>query len=448
MSLNYKEYEGILEEFLTNIEKKSSILVVGEDISDSLKKLGFNNIYFRNTDSFLIEPLPENSFDMVIISDMPKDKEKSSKISEKADQTSKKYILGILHSEAKEPDLRKLILQKNLCIWILKEEKKQLGSLIRHIFLLQKSSMNPENSFIIETFPRVIRIEPSSLCNLKCLHCPTGTIDMPRGIMDWELFEKIVQEIKELKQIKVAVLYHGGEPLLNKNLPKMIIKLKETGIEKIKMDTNGMLLTEELCEELIKSGIDTLFISLDGDCPEINDKIRRNSDYKKVIENIKLLCNKKKDLAFKTPDINICTIQFPTREEFEKNKLESPAWIVNEFKDFDVKILPYFAYLWPEMNIDNNIFEVFESEGEIKNYCDHIVNTITIRYDGTVVPCCYDLTNKYPIGNIKNSSLKELWNNEKYVKLRESIYKRKLFPLCKKCYVINPRAALSLKSVN
>jgi MoaA/NifB/PqqE/SkfB family radical SAM enzyme len=45
-------------------------------------------------------------------------------------------------------------------------------------------------------FPKVLRIEPASKCNLGCVHCPTGTIEMKRGIMSLDIFQKILIEIK------------------------------------------------------------------------------------------------------------------------------------------------------------------------------------------------------------------------------------------------------------
>ena len=155
------------------------------------------------------------------------------------------------------------------------------------MFLLEKTN---QPNFIVKDFPRVVRIEPSSLCNLKCIHCPTGTVNIPRKVMEWPVFEKILQEIKNHKdKVKVVVLYHGGEPLLNKDLIRMIKEIKDLGIEKIKTSTNGMLLDEEMCFELVKSGIDEIEISLDGTSPEMNNKIRIGSDYQKIVNNIKML---------------------------------------------------------------------------------------------------------------------------------------------------------------
>jgi MoaA/NifB/PqqE/SkfB family radical SAM enzyme len=45
------------------------------------------------------------------------------------------------------------------------------------------------------SFPKVLRIEPSSQCNLACSHCPTGTIDMPREVMNELTFINVINNI-------------------------------------------------------------------------------------------------------------------------------------------------------------------------------------------------------------------------------------------------------------
>jgi len=72
------------------------------------------------------------------------------------------------------------------------------------------------------SFPRVQRIEPASQCNLSCSHCPIGAVDMSRGILKERTFNNILNNIKNhVNDIKVIVLYHGGEPLLNRNFFNM-----------------------------------------------------------------------------------------------------------------------------------------------------------------------------------------------------------------------------------
>ena len=122
--------------------------------------------------------------------------------------------------------------------------------------------------------PRVVRIEPSAKCNLSCRHCPTGTIEMTRGIMSNEVFERCLDFIK-YDEVKVIVLYHGGEPLLNKDFYLMVDRIKKIRKDVlIKTVSNGVALTKTNTNKLISSGIDEIEFSLDGLSFVENDYIR------------------------------------------------------------------------------------------------------------------------------------------------------------------------------
>ena len=62
---------------------------------------------------------------------------------------------------------------------------------------------NPEEMEL----PKVLRIEPSSQCNLSCTHCPTGTVEMSRTIMNEEVFIEILETIKKNKVVKYYDTY-------------------------------------------------------------------------------------------------------------------------------------------------------------------------------------------------------------------------------------------------
>ena len=76
----------------------------------------------------------------------------------------------------------------------------------------------------IEYFPRYMEIEAYDGCNFDCIMCPLGkSIYKPGGAISIELFDKIVSEISKYKDwIKLVCLSRNGEPLLNKNLPKLL----------------------------------------------------------------------------------------------------------------------------------------------------------------------------------------------------------------------------------
>ena len=123
-------------------------------------------------------------------------------------------------------------------------------------------------------FPPVVRIEPASQCNLKCSHCPTGTVDQERGIMQDDVFNQVLAAVKKnRKNIKVVTLYLGGEPFLNKNFFEMVKKLSSVGDFMLKTVTNGTILNDDLILKIVTSNLSLIEISLDGNSSMESDRI-------------------------------------------------------------------------------------------------------------------------------------------------------------------------------
>lgn len=295
-----------------------------------------------------------------------------------------------------------------------------------------------EMNDVIEKLPEVIRIEPSSLCNLRCIHCPTGQgKNKSLGIMNIKVFDRIFENIRSIPP-RVVVLYHGGEPFLNEDIFKMIDKVKSLDNIFIKIDTNGMLLNEELMLKIIESKVDSLYISLDGLSPEENNNIRRGCDYNKVVGNVKRLMELKRKFKSPFPKIKIANVQIPRACTLGKEVPDMPKYIVNDFLEYkdEVEFQSVYSLKW--FGLGRKDFGVVkDNKCKKSNYCDMVVNTITFRWNGDVVPCCYDITSEYVIANILDSTLKEIWNNKKYVELRRSIITGNNIPLCKDCRVLD-----------
>jgi len=262
--------------------------------------------------------------------------------------------------------------------------------------------------------------------------------------MSIETFQRIIQESKKIKRIDVVVLYHGGEPFINKNIFEMIriLKFREK-IPFVTLNTNGMLITEEQLLKIIESGLDEIEFSLDGLNPKENNWIRCGSDYHQIASIIKQLLTMKINLDSKTPEVYIANIQIPTEKAIKaKVEASAPEYILNDFAHFKKRIKFKLAYMckWPGF-IPSHHFKLIKTQttdDDLPNYCDHIMQTVTFMWNGIVVPCCYDIMGSYPVGNILQQSLPAIWNSLKLRQLRESIYSHKFLPLCSKCCVINP----------
>ncbi len=266
---------------------------------------------------------------------------------------------------------------------------------------------------------------------------------MERGIMKLDTFDRIVDNMLfHIKSVRVAVLYHGGEPLLNRNFASMARKLKLLGVPYVKTVSNGMLLTESLMEDILESGLDSIEFSLDGESPEQNNMVRKNCDAMKVLSNIRLFMEKKRALSATAPAVYIATTQFKKeRLNFGEQPLKYPLYISEYLSDFLDDIHGFkttFAMKWPHMHVNNELYETTRNvQDKSGNSCDHVNNTITIRWNGDVVPCCYDLTSRYIVGNILAQDLTTIWNNDAFLVLRESICQREFISPCCACNAVN-----------
>lgn len=293
--------------------------------------------------------------------------------------------------------------------------------------------------------PKVVRIEPAEKCNLACSHCPTGTIDMVRGLMSKEVFDKILYELKNnLDSVKVIVLYHGGEPLLNKNFFDMCSAIRELSDNlMIKTVTNGMALTPKVASKLISCGLNEVEISLDGMSQNESQEVRIKSDTMKIVKNVKKLIQER-DRAESKLTISIATTQFIRSKSAlnnpQKTNPTTPEWLTNTFGN-SVNYKPCIAMRWPHMEIGEQ-YELGTAEGGDKDYCDHPINTITVRSNGDVVPCCYDLTSQMVMGNVMHDSLLNIFSNEKYENIRRSIAKKKYISACQNCNQVRPHVYL------
>ena len=127
-------------------------------------------------------------------------------------------------------------------------------------------AIGAERIAVAETPPVCLYLEVTNRCNLLCETCPRTfeTLEPPAD-MSWELFTKIVDQVPNVARV---VLHGVGEPMLVKDLPRMIRYLKDRGTY-VLFNTNGTLMQPKRFQELIDTGLDELRVSLDAADREI-----------------------------------------------------------------------------------------------------------------------------------------------------------------------------------
>lgn len=260
---------------------------------------------------------------------------------------------------------------------------------------------------LLRSLPVRLWVELVSTCNLRCVMCPNKDLpEKDRGFMDFEVFKKIIDEAKEF--VSEVNLYHRGESLLHPQLEEMIQYAQEKGLY-TKIHTNGTLLDDELIKKLLRSGLNRITFSYDAYDKETYEKIRVGASYERVMENIRRLLELKKE---KNSPINVFIelIAFPNMKWKEiKNKRKE---LSHRFKDLPLNgIIPRKIHNW------GGYLNIRKASNKY-SICPFPWNALVILWDGTVLPCTQDFFGDYRVGNVKDSTLKDIWNSEEMKKLR------------------------------
>ena len=154
----------------------------------------------------------------------------------------------------------------------------------------------------MEALPAMVFIEVTNRCNLLCETCPrTYFTRGPLKSLTFDEFRTIAEQFPEMRR---CALHGIGEPLLNRELPRMIAYLKERGVE-VLFNSNGTLLTPVWQEALACSELDQFRCSIDGARPETYAHIRGANLLPKVVEGLAGLAQTKARLGLATPQVSI-----------------------------------------------------------------------------------------------------------------------------------------------
>ncbi|KOA19404.1 cyclic pyranopterin monophosphate synthase [Clostridium homopropionicum DSM 5847] len=132
-----------------------------------------------------------------------------------------------------------------------------------------------------------LRVSLTDKCNLKCIYCMPAEENEKEFLKSNMSYEENCNIIKAAASIGIGkIRFTGGEPLLYKDIIKLIeFTSKISSIKDISITTNGMLLYD-MAEELKRAGLKRVNISLDSLNPEKFKKITRGGDVNKVFESI------------------------------------------------------------------------------------------------------------------------------------------------------------------
>ena len=150
--------------------------------------------------------------------------------------------------------------------------------------------------------PLCVYLEVTNRCNLLCETCPRTFEDLePPADMSWELFTRIVDQLPDLER---AVLHGVGEPMLVRDLPRMIRYLKDRGVY-VLFNTNGTLLRPATFPVLVESGLDELRVSLDAADAKTYALVRGKDFFDRIVRDVRRFTDYQKRMDAATPSVSL-----------------------------------------------------------------------------------------------------------------------------------------------
>jgi len=112
-------------------------------------------------------------------------------------------------------------------------------------------------------------------CNLRCRHCwiaPKYQTDEHRySALDFDLFRSAIEQAKPLGLSGVKLT--GGEPLLHPRIPDILDFIRIEDL-RLTVETNGLLCTPELAEQMASCKSPHISVSVDGADSETHEWVR------------------------------------------------------------------------------------------------------------------------------------------------------------------------------
>ncbi len=155
---------------------------------------------------------------------------------------------------------------------------------------------------VVDPPPVCMYLEVTNRCNLLCETCPRTFEELgPPADMSWDLFTRIVDQVPDLAR---AVLHGVGEPMLVRELPRMVRHLAERGVY-VLFNTNGTLLDERRGRELVASGLHELRVSLDAAEAGAYARVRGVDAFARVVANVRAFTALQRELGGERPRVSL-----------------------------------------------------------------------------------------------------------------------------------------------
>ena len=198
------------------------------------------------------------------------------------------------------------------------------------------------------------------------------------------------------------------------------------------INTNGSMLSESLVNDLLDAHLDKLLFSFDSPYKDRYEAIRKGASYDSVLENIKMFVkmrNDKRDTGTLIRVGMVCT------EDTQQKEMDD---FYNLFCKIGADVISYNS-VHAEVDVDSEGYFTYRGKRrnvkEISFADSQLWQRMTINWNGDAEICCENYKQEWPLGNINEKSVHEIWTGEAFQKVRNSHKNGEWWKIgqCRKC---------------
>jgi MoaA/NifB/PqqE/SkfB family radical SAM enzyme len=275
----------------------------------------------------------------------------------------------------------------------------------RYLFYRYRYDVFPATKQI-DAFPPCVQIEPTSICNYRCVFCYQTDRSFTQGRhghmgqMSLDMFKRVVDQI--VGEVEAVTLASRGEPLLCKDIDDMLAYTRGKFLA-LKINTNAWYLDEKKAHAILETDVNTLVLSADAADPELYAKLRVNGKLDRVLKNVKQFADiKAKHYSDSRLIVRVSGVRYSEEQNFDELERFWRDWVDQvAFVDYNP---------W------ENAYDMAPN-GKTEA-CSDLWRRAFVWWDGRMNPCDVDYKSKLSPGTIETRRISELWLSEQYQTLR------------------------------
>ncbi len=263
----------------------------------------------------------------------------------------------------------------------------------------------------LHELPPTIIVELTNVCDLECPFCTTfQAMRRPKGFMAFDLYRQLVDELASWERPPRVSMNMSGEPLLHRKVDRFVGYATKKGLHTF-ISTNVTRLNAGLAERLVRAGLSSIYLCVDGATKRAHEAYRVGSCFEQVRANCAGLLEARRRLGASNPFTAIQTLLTGYSEDEMDAVIDWAAAI--DADEVFFKSLSLGSNTTPEQRARN--LDLVPKRPEFRRQttavvrptCGYPLEHTIVYWNGDVGVCCVDFNNMAGLSGFQDRGLRQ-----------------------------------------